>query len=84
MSSIYDDLPQNPIPNRAWSGIIVSAPADFSDLVDVVIEDIAPEVKWEGCYWQARDAVNLPSANDLCLVIFDQNMRPWVVAWWPY
>lgn len=64
-------------------GIIAKAPVDFTALVPVILPDFDPTLQWGPCPWQSRDAVSLPAAGDPCLVVFDNQRRPWVITWWP-
>jgi hypothetical protein len=32
----------------------------------------------------AFERIKLPKKGDSCLVIFDNDMEPWIISWWPY
>lgn len=84
MMSLYDDTePVVPL-NRVWRGIVHKAPNDVNDLLDITIPDLGAEILFNQVKWQSRDAISLPSPGDPCLVIFDNDREPWVVAWWPF
>lgn len=84
MSVLFDRIPQKPGLPKVWAGTIISNPTHFSDLIEFVITDIDPTLKLGPSRWQARDAVSLPASGDDCLVIFDNDNEPWIVAWWPF
>lgn len=86
MSEISDELHDGlaqPI-QRIWSGIVANNPTDLSTLVEVTIPAMDSSQRWTKCFWQSRNATDVPHRGDPCLIIFDDNMQPWVVAWWPY
>ena len=68
----------------AHFGTIAQSAADLTDLVPVILPDFDPNQQWGPCRWQSRDAVSLPARGDACLVIFDNQRNPWIVAWWPF
>lgn len=70
--------------SRAWRGTFANDPADVSARADIIIPDMDPTLRFTDCRWQSRDEVSLPRRGDPCLVIFDNDREPWVVAWWPY
>jgi hypothetical protein len=67
-----------------WFGTVHSAPADLSDRMSVVVPDFDPGFVWTECRWMPRDAVSLPAKGDACVVVFDNRIQPWVLAWWPF
>lgn len=81
---IKSDLPARLGLNVPWAAEIATTPTDESDTLMVVIPDFHPRYQWGPCYWQHRGGVSLPTRGDKCLVIFDNNRRPWVVSWWPF
>lgn len=82
--SIYDALPRlSGDVQQVWSGIIVSAPADTSETIDVIIPDISTDIRHEDCQWMSGEDWILPKVGDNCLVVFDNDNRPWVVSWAP-
>jgi hypothetical protein len=66
-----------------WQGVVVSAPSDLSDRLDVVVPDFDPSFRWENCRWQSRDDHSLPAPGDPCLIALDNRNEPWVLVWWP-
>lgn len=84
MSHLFDDLPDRQPPQRTWSGIVAATVTDFATLLSVKIPTLDPNVVWKGCRWQARNNIDFPQKDDPCLVIFDDEMQLWVVAWWPF
>lgn len=68
----------------AWRGVVAKTAADFTTLLPVVLPDYDPTLTWGPCRWQARDATSLPAKGDECLVVFDNQRRPWIIAWWPF
>lgn len=84
MSSIYDEQSSRIPMGRVWRAEIASDPDDLDSRVDVIIPELDRRLKVKDCRWQSRDATSLPSPGDACLVVFDNNMEPWVVAWWPF
>lgn len=66
---------------RIWSAIIVEAPASLTDSLKVTIPDLHPDLVVSDVRWNST--TSLPQAGDECLIIFDNDRAPWVVAWWP-
>jgi hypothetical protein len=83
MSTIHTELEQfkQTYLKDAWKGIINSNPPDFATRVTVIIPGLDPGLELGPCLWMPRDAVSLPAKGDECLVIFDNEREPWVVAW---
>lgn len=84
MSHIHQDLPERNPMRSAWAGIVATDAASLSDMIWVILPDLDENIRIGPCRWQARDQVNLPQRDDDCLVIFDNDHQPWVVAWWPF
>lgn len=84
MSETFEEIDVREPPQQAWSGIIASNPNDFADPVQVTIPGLEATLRWKCRKWQARNDVDLPQRGNPCLVMFDENNDPWVVAWWPY
>jgi hypothetical protein len=85
VSFLRHDLPTlDTLGQQVWQGKIATAPTDFAQRVQVIIPDFDAELRWGPCRWQARDEVSFPVVGDSCLVIFDNDREPWVVAWWPF
>lgn len=74
----------DPLVGSAWSATFAEDVSDITEPAVVVIPAFDPVQQWKGCRWQSRDALTLPNRGDRCLVIFDETVQPWVVAWWPY
>lgn len=83
-SELFENLPDRSPMQRTWAAVIASNPSDFADLVSVTIPGLDANLRWEDCKWQARNDVDFPQRGNTCLVIFDDNMQLWVVAWWPF
>lgn len=82
---MYDLLPDHPdMMAQTWYGIVANSPVGFASLLMVTIPSFDPQLTWGPCFWQARDAVTLPVKGDKCLIIFDEQRQPWVIAWWPF
>ena len=62
---------------RIWRGVILNAPATFSDLAQVVIPDLHSAMSFQDVRWTGSV---LPEEGDDCLIIFDNQRRPWIVA----
>lgn len=85
--SVYDDTEPVQHMSKVWRGLIAANVADLTSKAYVTIPDMDPDgpgIRIGPCRWQSRDAVSLPVRGDECLVIFDNDNEPWVVAWWPY
>ncbi len=85
MTSIHEDrAPRAGMP-RVWAGKFVNpVPTGFTIRARIVIPDMNPDLVFENVRWQSRNSTTLPVVGDKCLVIFDNNREPWIVAWWPY
>lgn len=81
---IYEDSPQNNVMRQAWTGRVATDASDFADMIWVILPDLDEELRIGPCRWQSRNSIDLPSRGDVCLVIFDNENRPWVPVWWPY
>jgi len=72
-------------PQGLWSGEFASNVANASDLAYVIIPAFGDDHEWGPCRWQSRGVdSDKPNKGDECLVAFDSDRQPWVVAWWPY
>lgn len=65
-------------------GVIAMDATDVADLLPVILPDFDETITWGPCRWQSRDATSLPAMGDSCLVVFDNQQNPWIVAWWPF
>jgi hypothetical protein len=79
-----DLAPDVEIQHLTWAGIIAESPTNFAQPITVILPEWDQHLEWGPCYWQPRDAVTLPIKGNECLVIFDSNRAPWIVAWWPF
>jgi len=78
---MFDDYPeQAPL----WAATFATNVSDFTALAPIIIPAFDPHLEWGPCRWQTRDSVNLPRKGDTCIVAFDSNREPWVIAWWPF
>lgn len=85
MSYVYDDLPdQHAPPLVAWSAVFAKNLTDFAQKAEIVIPGLAPNLRWKGCLWQARNEIDLPQRGNSCLAIFDENNQIWIPCWWPF
>lgn len=82
--SVYEDRPLPPQMSKIWKGVIADPPDDIGSTLSVRIPDMNPDLSFSGVKWQSRDNTTLPARGDECLVIFDNDREPWVVAWWPF
>lgn len=84
MSHLKDDRIPLPALHPLWRGLIAAAPTDIDQRVSVRIPDMNQDLVFPNVRWQTRDAVTLPQRGDSCLVAFDNDHEPWVIAWWPF
>jgi hypothetical protein len=82
--SIFDDRAPRPPFQRVWRALINQDADDLLHRLMVIIPEMDPSFEIGPCRWQSRDGVSLPTIGDECLVIFDNDNEPWIVAWWPY
>jgi hypothetical protein len=84
MSHLFEDRPAPPAVSYVWRGIVASHPTDVSQRINVKIPDMNKDLVFPNVRWQTRDSISLPDRGDACLVVFDNDREPWVVAWWPF
>lgn len=84
MGNMHEEINTFPEMGKIWRGKITSNPSSITERVEVSIPDLDPRLAIGLARWQSRDAVSLPARGDDCLIVFDNNREPWVVAWWPY
>jgi hypothetical protein len=84
MSQLFEDRPAPPPLSYVWRGIVASHPSDVSERINVKIPDMNKDLVFPNVRWQTRDSTSLPDRGDACLVVFDNDREPWVVAWWPF
>lgn len=63
-------------------GYVRVAPAEAGDPFTVVIPGFAGDLVFDVRRWMPRGEV-LPAVGDEVLVLEDEQLEPWVVAWWP-
>lgn len=83
MSFMHEETAPTLVNQGVWSATIASNAVDFLDPVDVIIPGIDGTTRWEDCPWQTRDNLDLPQRGDDCVVVFDDQTKVSVIAWWP-
>lgn len=84
MSELFDDIPNISRMQRIWQGQFAANVVNVSDRASVIIPDLDVSLRLDGARWNQRLAVGFPAKGDDCLVVFDNNMEPWVICWWPF
>lgn len=84
MSYLFEDRPVTSLLANIWRGVISSAPVDFADRVTIQIPEMTDTLVFPDLRWMSRDSTTLPAPGDSCLVLFDNDREPWVIAWWPF
>lgn len=69
---------------RLFSGRVAVGASDMGDRIMVIVPAIDETQRIGPCRWQARDETSHPARGDACLVAFDEQSDPWVIAWWPF
>jgi hypothetical protein len=69
--------------NGAFSGVISTDAADELDPVMVIVAAIDGTIEYGPAPWQPRSDAVLPQRGDDCLIVFDNERIPFVIAWWP-
>lgn len=82
-SMIRQDTPPRLFGQGAVAGYFAKNVTDILEETYVILPSFDHQLQWGPCIWQARDATTLPGKGDPCLVLFDNDRRPWVVAWVP-
>ena len=75
---------QEVLGSTAHYGTIAEDAGSLADPVEVILPDFDSDMRWGPCLWQSRDPISLPLRGDKCLVVFDNRMNPWILAWWPF
>lgn len=86
MSAFEDTRPER-APNfgGAFNAVVATAAGDLDVEVMVTIDAYGNLYQWGPCKWMPRgDSVTLPQRGDKCLVMFDDDNTPWILAWWPF
>lgn len=81
---VHDILQPNILGSTPHYGTIATDAVDFTTLIQFILPDFDDEQRWGPCRWMPRDSVSLPQRGDKCLVVFDNQMNPWILAWWPF
>jgi hypothetical protein len=84
VSYLYEDRQPVEQLSSIWRGVIASSPVDFADRVSIRIPDMTDELVFPDLRWMARNSTELPAPGDSCLILFDNDREPWVIAWWPF
>lgn len=84
MTILHNELPPNPPHLQVWYAIIARSILDENGPAYVILPDYSMDFRWGPCRWQARGSVTFPQIGDEALVMFDNRMNPWVIAWWPF
>lgn len=71
------------IGHRAFQGAVAVGATDMGQRIYITVPAISDH-RLGPCRWQARDDTSHPARGDICLVEFDDQGEPWVVAWWPF
>ena len=83
MSNIAEDFPPREALATVWRGTIAKAPSGDYGTVEVLIEAFDNTHRFGPARWGPRDALGLPERGDPCIVVFDEQDRPYVIGWWP-
>lgn len=86
MGAMYDDIYEEAGSHAfegVWAATIAHTVGSMSAMAYVTIPAFGDE-EWGPCRWQSRDSSTKPQAGDPCVVVFDSDRQPWVVAWWPF
>lgn len=81
--NIADDFPREESLSTVWRGTIAKAPVDEYGTVEVLIDAYDGVHRFGPCRWGPRDPNGLPERGDTCIVVFDEQNRPYVIGWWP-
>lgn len=80
--SVDDLLPGTPEPGEGqqlYAGVVLDTPADVDDEVRVRLNTDTDQYVGP-MHFMPRDTT-LPESGDSCLVAFDQDGKPWLIAW---
>ena len=81
--SIYDELPPaSEGLDGVWTGTIAVGAEGAGDEVEVLLDSFDNVHKFGPCKWFYRGGV-LPERGNECLVVFNEEQIPFVIAWWP-
>ena len=70
----------------AYEAVIASTPGDAEELVSVTVDGIDEgEHVFDEAPWTPRGGAvqEIPEVGNRALVVFSDDGRPWVIAWWP-
>lgn len=86
---MYEDDVHEPTkrPRVAFQGQVATTPDDESELIRVRIPSIDGGEHSYEARWTPRPTaggIELPSEEDECLIMKDDQGEYWVLGWWPY
>ena len=81
MPDFRDIQPDYEQQHATWRGVIAKDAEDENEELPVILPDWDPDLQWGPCEWTFKDNVNLPKRGDDCLVVFDNNHKPWIASW---
>lgn len=80
---LYEATRPNLSKNRLWQGVISRTVSGMASGAYVILPGIDNNIELGPANWPAINDYQMPQLADECLVAFDNNMRPWIVNWWP-
>ena len=83
MEYLAEDFPPRESLSTVWRGTIAKPPSDAYGTVEVLIDAFDKTHRFGPCRWGPRDEAGLPERGDICIVVFDEQNRPYVIGWWP-
>lgn len=85
--SIYDEIePKSDQLDGAWIAKFATPVPHFQiDPAFVIIDSFSDEHKIGPMPWSPAEQASgaTPTLGDKCLVLYDENENPYIVAWWP-
>jgi hypothetical protein len=79
---VKPDRPDLPVQEGGHAGRVHTAPASTTARLLVTLTALPDGAPLEAL-WQPRAHQDLPSEDDRCLVVFDDDGEAWVPVWWP-
>jgi hypothetical protein len=83
MGNMIEDYPKGESLSTVWRGTIAKAPTDEYGTVEVLLDAFDNKQRFGPAKWGPRDEAGLPERGDPCIVVFDEQNRPYVIGWWP-
>lgn len=86
MTQLYEDTAQSVVLGKIWKGKIANTISGATQKLFVTIPDLDPtgdDLRVGPCEWDSNDSVTFPQRGQDCLVIFDNDLLPWVISWSP-